>query len=339
MSSFPAAMKLEPSVADIIVYQVMLILFGVELGTYCVATYLLGSRGVKQSRPRQYLLLALTTLLASCTTTMAFSMRIASQRFSTSPANSAASERITLLLVSNIAGVVNFIISDAIVVWRAWVLWHEERVAKSILASCMVATVVLGLSSLALSCLAIFNPGYSPVNNNYMMCIPLLITNLVATSAIGIRAWQHRRDTGALLGVKRRRTSVERIMLLLFESGVLYCSLWIVIILSSQGTLKPTVEKSILELAIIISALYPTLVVILVSLGKSQAETSLDLRSGMVTVQGMTDLEAGLDPMRFRMSRPQTTSVRISEVDGDNDSSHIILPVSSSASMNLEKHA
>ncbi|KAL1678495.1 hypothetical protein EV122DRAFT_278071 [Schizophyllum commune] len=222
MSSFPAAMKPEPSVADIIVYQVMLILFGVELGTYCVATYLLGSRGVKQSRPRQYLLLALTTLL----------------RFSSSPANSAASERITLMLVSNIAGVVNFIISDAVVVWRAWVLWHEE---------------LLGLSSLALSCLAIFNPGYSPVNNNYMMCIPLLITNLVATSSIGIRAWQHRRDMGALLGVKRRRTSVERIMLLLFESGVLYCSLWIVIILSGQGTLKPTVEKSILELAIIIS--------------------------------------------------------------------------------------
>ena len=94
-------MKPEPSVADIIVYQIMLILFGeccalfkiliskliiyiigVELGTYCVATYLLGfvrrrrharhtlilsfrSRGIKQSRPRQYLLLALTTLVAS----------------------------------------------------------------------------------------------------------------------------------------------------------------------------------------------------------------------------------------------------------------------------------
>ncbi|KAI4524184.1 hypothetical protein K525DRAFT_267227 [Schizophyllum commune Loenen D] len=281
MSSLPAAMKPEPSVADIVVYQIMLILF----------------------------------------------------------VNSADSERITLMLVSNIAGVVNFIISDAIVVWRAWVLWHEERVAKLVLAACMVATVVLGLSSLALSCLAVLNPGYSPVNNNYMMCIPLLVTNIMATSAIGVRAWQHRRDMGALLGRKRRRTSVERIMLLLFESGILYCSLWIVIILSGQGTLKPTVETSILELAIIISALYPTLVVILVSLSKSQAETFVDLRSGMVTVQGMNDRETGLNPMHFRVSQMQDTSIRISGVDDDDLTSPILPVTSSTTSTNLGKHA
>ncbi|KAL1755423.1 hypothetical protein FB107DRAFT_213586, partial [Schizophyllum commune] len=239
-----------------------------------------------------------------------------------------------------------FIISDAIVVWRAWVLWHEERIAKYILASCMLATVgarlnIIGfqhaLKVLTLSCLAIFNPEYSPVNNNYMMCIPLLVTNVVATSVIGVRAWQHRRDMGALLGKKRRRTSVERIMLLLFESGILYCSLWAS---SHLRTLKPTVEKSILELAIIISALYPTLVVILVSLGKSQAETSVNLRSGMVTVHGMNDMEARLDPMHFHASHPRTTSVHISEVDGnDNDSSHVLPVASSTASIDLEKHA
>ena len=86
--------------------------------------------------------------------------------------------------------------------------------------------------------------------------------------------------------------------------------------------------------------MYPTLVVILVSLGKSQAETSVDLRSGMVTVQGMDDMEARLDPMRFRVSYPQTTSVHMSEVNGDDDDSSHVLPVTSSAaSMNLEKHA
>ncbi|KAL1657945.1 hypothetical protein GGF50DRAFT_68206, partial [Schizophyllum commune] len=235
-----------------------------------------------------------------------------------------------------------FIISDAIVVWRAWVLWHEERIAKFILASCMVATVgaVLGVSSLALSCLSVLHPSYPPVNNNYMMCIPLLITNLVATCAIGIRAWQHRTEMRALLGRKRRRTSIERIMLLLFESGILYCSLWrIVIILSGQSTLKPTVEKSILELAIIISALYPTLVVILVSLSKSQAETSVDLRSGMVTVQGMNDRETRLNPMHFRVSQMQDTSIRISGVDDDDSTSPILPVTSSTTSTNLGKHA
>ncbi|KAI5893293.1 uncharacterized protein SCHCODRAFT_02249299 [Schizophyllum commune H4-8] len=300
------------------------------------------SQGLKQSRPRQYLLLALTTLVASCTIIMIFSMRTASQDFSSPPVDSTASERITLLLVSNIAGTVNFIISDAIVVWRAWVMWHEERVAKTILASCTVAVVVLGVSSLALSCLSVLNPGYSPVNNNYMLCIPLLVMNVVATCAIGIRTWQHRREMRALLGSRRRRTPVERIMLLLFESGILYCSLWIVIILSGQGTLKPTVEKSILELAIVISALYPTLVVILVSLGKSQTETSVDLRSGMVTAQGMNDMERGLalDPIRFRVSHAHTTSFHVSGGDDVNDyCSSPILPVSSStASIDLEKH-
>lgn len=50
-----------------------------------------------------------------------------------------------------------------------------------------------------------------------------LLINVVATSSIGITAWRHRQSIMSNLGQSSRRTQVEKILILLIESSLLYC--------------------------------------------------------------------------------------------------------------------
>ncbi|KAL1748781.1 hypothetical protein HDZ31DRAFT_7264, partial [Schizophyllum fasciatum] len=54
--------------------------------------------------------------------------------------------------------------------------------------------------------------------------IPIFMTNTVSTSLVGIQLWLHRRDISALLGPYATGSRVAGALLLLFESGVIYCA-------------------------------------------------------------------------------------------------------------------
>ncbi|ETW82860.1 hypothetical protein HETIRDRAFT_416899 [Heterobasidion irregulare TC 32-1] len=50
-----------------------------------------------------------------------------------------------------------------------------------------------------------------------------LLINVVAISSIGITAWRHRQSLMSNLGQSSRRTQVEKILILVIESSLLYC--------------------------------------------------------------------------------------------------------------------
>ncbi|KAL1740452.1 hypothetical protein HDZ31DRAFT_2428, partial [Schizophyllum fasciatum] len=55
--------------------------------------------------------------------------------------------------------------------------------------------------------------------------IPVLVTNMVSTSLVGIQIWLHRRDISASLGPFSTGSRVAGALMLLFESGLMYCAL------------------------------------------------------------------------------------------------------------------
>ena len=82
-----------------------------------------------------------------------------------------------------------------------------------------------------------------------MVTMPLLLTNVVATVLVGGKVWYvglgerfaylltvsvryYRREIKSALGSWRKTSRVEKVLVLLLESGCIYCLIWVCISLS-----------------------------------------------------------------------------------------------------------
>ncbi|KAI5835010.1 hypothetical protein K523DRAFT_385188 [Schizophyllum commune Tattone D] len=83
-----------------------------------------------------------------------------------------------------------YLLSDAIVVWRAWVLWPNSRVAKAILSTCMCGSVVGAILNAVWTIQNDRSVKTLPRIQSLALTIPLLLTNVVATSLVGLQVWQ-----------------------------------------------------------------------------------------------------------------------------------------------------
>ncbi|EIM87737.1 uncharacterized protein STEHIDRAFT_109629 [Stereum hirsutum FP-91666 SS1] len=100
--------------------------------------------------------------------------------------------------------------------------------------------------------------------------IPLLFTNVVATSLVGWKFWQCRRDIAASIshddGAMVNRSAVVRVLTLLVESGFLYILYWIITMasaLSILGGLADGIFECILPQ---VAGIYLSVVILVVSL-------------------------------------------------------------------------
>ncbi|KAI5890264.1 uncharacterized protein SCHCODRAFT_02546656 [Schizophyllum commune H4-8] len=124
----------------------------------------------------------------------------------------------------------NYILSDAVLVWRAWCLWPESRLIKCILTLCISGSVGGGIAE----CVWAFLPGPSVMekleSNTQLLTrlIPLLSTNVVATVLIGTKVIQYRKEIKKFLGLFAQKTRTEMMLLLLFESGLVYIAFWVI---------------------------------------------------------------------------------------------------------------
>ncbi|KAI5824265.1 hypothetical protein K523DRAFT_420918 [Schizophyllum commune Tattone D] len=175
----------------------------------------------------------------------------------------------------NIVGTVaerwNYVMSDAIVVWRAWVLWPESRLARGALLTCMCGSVVGTILETVWSLQAhSAHLNISP-SRALAMPIPLLITNAVATALVGVKVWSYRRDIKRHLALGTRKSQVEKVLLILLESGFVYCLVWVLYLLAENITgtaaysLTPVIGVVIPSLA----GIYPAFVVLAAVQGRS----------------------------------------------------------------------
>ncbi|KAI0754092.1 hypothetical protein C8Q80DRAFT_345519 [Daedaleopsis nitida] len=142
---------------------------------------------------------------------------------------------------------VNVVLGDAIVWWRAWVIWQGNRIVRALCIILLICTFALGVADTSQSCtqahgfsaaLAAANTGLTfPVGTLFQgdatgiaTCVLSLVTNFAATAVIGYKAWQHRRLIAKHLRLRSRRSQVERVLALIVESGVIYCIIWIFVV-------------------------------------------------------------------------------------------------------------
>ncbi|KAJ7592103.1 hypothetical protein C8J56DRAFT_1024311 [Mycena floridula] len=137
----------------------------------------------------------------------------------------------------------NYLIGDSIVVWRAWILWTNHSKVHMLLCICLFGTfvgVTVDLAFVILFDSSQFSdsPRFSSLlTRSLILLLPLFWTNLISTLLIAYKVWEYKVEIKKNLGLsKNGRTKVERVLILLTESGSIYCFLWLSILVLSSKT-------------------------------------------------------------------------------------------------------
>ncbi|KAJ7592329.1 hypothetical protein C8J56DRAFT_887031 [Mycena floridula] len=165
----------------------------------------------------------------------------------------------------------NYLIGDSIVVWRAWVLWTNHPRVRMLLCICLSGTFD--------------SPRFSPTGSRTLvLMLPLFLTNFISTLLIAYKVWEYKVDIKQNLGLSHnKRTKVEQVLILLAESGSIYCLLW---------------------------AIYPIIIILLLALEKDNLES---------TVNGQSFSQS----LRFASRPQVSTATQSDDVTPDSTTSHI----------------
>ncbi|KIK69447.1 hypothetical protein GYMLUDRAFT_35508 [Collybiopsis luxurians FD-317 M1] len=171
---------------------------------------------------------------------------------------------------------VSSLLSDSIVVWRAWALFQQERPWKIALAILMIINIGINISDCILDVISV---GAIVSNSStildWISLVVSLVVNIFATGLIAWKAWNYHRAMKE--ASVHKRTRAQNILLLLIESGAIYCMIqalyfiFILLIVYGPGNnaLLLLAENIISAMFTLASAWYPIAVVILVNVNKS----------------------------------------------------------------------
>ncbi|KAF7330059.1 hypothetical protein MKEN_00270000 [Mycena kentingensis (nom. inval.)] len=241
--------------------------YGVFLCVGAMSTYSLSKRGLRGNLARQILLAFTLVMLFSATAHLALYMASILVQFPTLAAEYVDPE--TLLQRFSIARTclrrLTYFLSDIIVVWRAWVIWSDHRLVHAFLAICLVGTGATSLTLLVWNFNSTFHgTRYDRDAQNFLGTFGLLFTNFTATALIGYKLWYYRTNIKKYISRSTDgHTKVESILILLMESGGLYCVFWIFLMIGDYGYYGRDFELEWFQPNI--SGLYPTIIIFMVS--------------------------------------------------------------------------
>ncbi|THU97576.1 hypothetical protein K435DRAFT_796374 [Dendrothele bispora CBS 962.96] len=131
-----------------------------------------------------------------------------------------------IYLVYRILNGTNYLINAGIVVWRAWILFPDNKFVKAMLITLLVVSLNLDI----------------PFKFVIFICTgPLLITNVAATLLTSYKAWYHYRYhylvwKKLLLLDCDTLTRAQKVLWLLAESGAISCIHWVRIVSYADGS-------------------------------------------------------------------------------------------------------
>ncbi|KAI4293952.1 hypothetical protein K525DRAFT_244496, partial [Schizophyllum commune Loenen D] len=105
---------------------------------------------------------------------------------------------VTTALMFVVLSCLNYLLSDALVVWRAWVMWPGNNFVRGLLSGCMTLGIA-GTIFEIVSQTAMVSEHTVRGLPLTVMAITLCLTNVVSTALIGARYWMYRRDVSKLL--------------------------------------------------------------------------------------------------------------------------------------------
>ncbi|KAI0266909.1 hypothetical protein BGY98DRAFT_1102405 [Russula aff. rugulosa BPL654] len=172
---------------------------------------------------------------------------------------------------------VNFLITDGVVVWRAWVISSLQLTVVRLLS------FFLHLSCFELSPSRLFDYGrgegwlahYSRGAHTHIVLsrvidiaqvsnlVLSLLTNVIATSIIATKSWKYRKSLMSY-GVGGRTTMASKVLGFLVESGMLYIFIGVVVVASAFIRLCfATLGDILVPVAVQLAGIYPIIVLVI----------------------------------------------------------------------------
>ncbi|KAI0706651.1 hypothetical protein C8Q76DRAFT_801049 [Earliella scabrosa] len=210
------------------------------------------------------------------------------------------------LIAILIFGQIQILVGDAIVWWRALLLWHG-RSKGLLLALCiafLLSTFALSIADTCQACnldLVREEAGYGQLFSGTKLgaaaSIMSFATNAMATMFTAYKAWEHARLLRSYFSRGKMTTNVERILILLTESGLVYGAIWLLVVIYQVGINKGTTyDESTFQgdywgiIGYFVNgglvptiAIYPMAIIVLVALQKSQMENSFSIADASAT--------------------------------------------------------
>ncbi|THU89225.1 hypothetical protein K435DRAFT_841923 [Dendrothele bispora CBS 962.96] len=184
-----------------------------------------------------------------------------------------------------------FLCGDAVVVWRAWILFNRGSKYRLFLGFCMITTFA---ASIADSWIQMTNSQAEDAGWAWIILpIGLVFTNLAATLLIAIKAWHYRHFLRENQIESPGKGQIEKFFVLLIESGGAYCLLWILGLIQLQlvyGIMQAAAPDFIgtdvvAGLGPHISCLYLLSIIILTANHKTHCDSTLQRQSLSQSVQ------------------------------------------------------
>ncbi|KAJ6594299.1 hypothetical protein B0H19DRAFT_1366199 [Mycena capillaripes] len=266
--------------------------FGLYTLLICLSTRMLLKRGLKALANWVLLLIILFMYLLSTAYlayTIVYAVALLRARID-APSESPISDYEAIAKwspVINAVAMLNFLLSDGVVIWRAWVICqHRMRryiwvtIGFLVLTSMAVFTMI-GFRIVAfvqfpdngLNKIISLTPGLDILQLSSWTLS--LVSNLSATAVVAVTAWRHRRIMHNAFTEKEFTSNSDRILGLIVEIGVFYCLSTLITLLSSllqlpHGTLGDLYGP----ISIQIAGAYPPVVILLVGMNRSFSETT-----------------------------------------------------------------
>lgn len=256
------------------------LVYGIYATLAMESTYILVDRGLKGSRPRQAMLAATLVMFAGATALSGMDITgFVIQTPTLGPAPYDPTRIFRRLAIAELPiERINFFFSDSIVVWRAWILWPGNAKVRAVLTTCLLASLAGSIVEGTLGVRQYLHGSLVGTNalEGLILLLPLLATNICSTSLVACKAWHYRKSIRANIDSGNARTKVEKVLILLVESGFLYCFVWMLYIMSIFNVFSTLGEDLIQSLIPYVTAIYPTVIILFVALEKSHAETMFE---------------------------------------------------------------
>ncbi|KAF9075287.1 hypothetical protein BDP27DRAFT_1315830 [Rhodocollybia butyracea] len=183
----------------------------------------------------------------------------------------ATAKALPLVYMTGWPATMNLLLSDAIVVWRAWILFQRAWFPKFGLALLTIVNIGINISNCILVNLEVtktLGPGSKVMG--WLSGLISLIVNMFATGLIALKARNHHRLMTQIGIYKRSR--VQNTLLLLIESGAIYCAIQLAYTISLLINTHTSSKSGFSNIFYLISAIgcvsiawYPVAVVILIN--------------------------------------------------------------------------
>ncbi|KAK7453329.1 hypothetical protein VKT23_012008 [Stygiomarasmius scandens] len=262
---------------------------------FIIATYLQCSNGLNSISKR--LMFGLTCLLFCSSTTLwalnlvyfrasnAFLFGPLDPQSMTERAIETTSKQSSLAAPLEALYLLNMLVGDTLVIWRAYIICERSKLA--ILLPSLSLILSLGFAVGSIVCLETAGTTTATsISDGSQACRwaePTawglsLFSNVVSTLAIALRVWSIRGVVKKALGYYPASSRAQRILMIIIESGLIYCAFWaceiVLFIKIRRASRAIYLFEVFTALRYHVSGIYSTAIIVIVNLQQTFVETT-----------------------------------------------------------------